>query len=389
MPGPIEDFTTFTSTPAVTIEIEPIHNIFYSMLLLAKAEKASIGGWVRQTFEQMTQGERYTHRLVMFGLHYAVTPTLAWSSFPAYLKHLSTIDPNELVDKLLDAYACFPLHEDFCAVPNETPQPYDKQAILASPDTYLEFLCTHFNSDHIDNPLEKRAYEYVVNPPAMQELIVAHLRHIWEQYLAKEWQRVRPMLEDAAWAFRQLDLNGKSNLEIAKLMTDQSLEDTCWEKALTQAEQITFIPNAHIGPYIGRMNVGKRIMVCFGARLPKGMNLYAPDLSRTEILVRLSALADDSRLRILKYISENGEQRSQDIMHALDFSQSAASRHLKQLSATGFLTERRCEGAKCYHLNTERVEETVQATNSFLLGQEASIFAPQIHTLTKVDSLVG
>ena len=51
----------------------------------------------------------------------------------------------------------------------------------------------------------------------------------------------------------------------------------------------------------------------------------------------------------------------------LDLSQSAASRHLKQLSATGYLIERRCSGAKCYSLNRERVQDTMRAVEAFLL----------------------
>jgi DNA-binding MarR family transcriptional regulator len=58
--------------------------------------------------------------------------------------------------------------------------------------------------------------------------------------------------------------------------------------------------------------------------------------------------------------------RSQEIMRELELSQSATSRHLKQLSATGYLNERRCEGAKCYELNKEKVEDLVGAISSFL-----------------------
>jgi DNA-binding transcriptional ArsR family regulator len=126
------------------------------------------------------------------------------------------------------------------------------------------------------------------------------------------------------------------------------------------------VPSGHVGPYLGKFMVGDAFAIVFGARLPEGIQYDAPDLSRAEILVRLSALADDTRLRILKFLAEDGEQRSQDIMRHLDLSQSAASRHLKQLSATGHLTERRCEGAKCYSLNSERIEDTLNATKVFL-----------------------
>ena len=132
--------------------------------------------------------------------------------------------------------------------------------------------------------------------------------------------------------------------------------------------QVIFVPSVHVGPYLGKLWAGGDTMwVLFGARIPEGVQFHAPDLSRAEIVVRLNALADDIRLRILRLISDEGEQRSQDIMTRLQLSQSAASRHLKQLSATGYLNERRCNGAKCYTLNAQRVEDTLHAVSSFLL----------------------
>jgi DNA-binding IclR family transcriptional regulator len=75
----------------------------------------------------------------------------------------------------------------------------------------------------------------------------------------------------------------------------------------------------------------------------------------------------------LKLVAEEGEQRSQDIMIRLELSQSAASRHLQQLTATGYLTERRCDGAKCYRLNPERIESTLRAISAFLAGSQARL----------------
>ena len=135
-------------------------------------------------------------------------------------------------------------------------------------------------------------------------------------------------------------------------------------------DKVIFVPSAHVGPYVGKLWAGGHTLwMFFGARLPEGAPFEAPDLSRAEIVVRLSALADDHRLRILKLISEKGELSSQDIIASLGLSQSAASRHLKQLSASGYLSERRCNIAKCYQLNPEQIEKTLQAVSNFLLGQ--------------------
>lgn len=66
-------------------------------------------------------------------------------------------------------------------------------------------------------------------------------------------------------------------------------------------------------------------------------------------------------------IAEDGELRSQDVVERLDLSRSAASRHLKQLSAARFLLGRRCNGAKCYRLNGQRLEKTLQAVSGYVL----------------------
>ena len=59
----------------------------------------------------------------------------------------------------------------------------------------------------------------------------------------------------------------------------------------------------------------------------------------------LSALADDTRLRILELLVEHGEQRAQEIIAQLEGSQGNVPRHLKQLAGAGFVRERRAGDA--------------------------------------------
>jgi len=176
------------------------------------------------------------------------------------------------------------------------------------------------------------------------------------------------MLQDAVRAFAGTDFSAMNRGQAAKYVTGQNLKENHWDLDAEQAEQIIFVPSAHVGPYLGKFNNKNALGIIFGARLPKDTQIHAPDLSRGEITVRLSALADDTRLNILKLLATEGELRSQDVMEKLQMSQSAASRHLKQLSATGYLTERRCSGAKCYNINATRIEDTLQAVAAFLLN---------------------
>jgi DNA-binding transcriptional ArsR family regulator len=369
---PLQDFVEIPDAAPVTVALEPARNAFHSLSLLAKAEELSgLGDWVTHTLDALTPRERKRHKLVFYGLYFAMVPEQSWSSFPEHVDHLATRNPTALRDRILAIYARHPLLTNGeNQVWYDKPRPIDPEAILKDVDSYLDFLRERYEMDQSEAELEAQAYSYLADPPAMQDLIVSHLRKMWEEYLAPEWERVEPMLQDAVKAFQQLDFSNMSKLEAAQLITGQELDRENWERKFERVKKVVFVPSAHLGPYLGKLWAGgDTLWVLFGARLPEGTQFQAPDLSRAEIVVRLSALADDNRLRILKLISERGEPSSQDIMASLGLSQSAASRHLTQLSATGYLSERRCNGAKCYHLNPERIENTLQAVSSFLLGK--------------------
>ena len=214
---------------------------------------------------------------------------------------------------------------------------------------------------------ETRAYQYVMDVAAMKQLIVDHMRWFWKNYLEAEWSRARPMLEASVRAFQRVDLQGMSRLEAARFVTGQDLEETKWSRGLEQAARVVLVPNAHLGPYIHREQVDDTIYIFFGARQPDGDGERIPELDRAEIVSRMSALADDSRLQILRMIVENGEMRSQEIIDATGFSQPSVSRFLSQLTAAGYLQERRSNGAKAYMLNRDRIEKTLKAVSAFLL----------------------
>lgn len=367
MPSPDQDLIVMPDVPPISVSLEPAQNLLYSLVLLTKAEQTGgLGDWVPRTAAALTPAERETNDLVIIGLYYTLVPEQSWPSFPAYVDYLSRSNPIALRDKMLDAYASFPLLGHKGQEREAKPASADVQAALASADAYVDFLRERFDADHLDEELEARAYSYVLDPPAMQDLIVSHLQKMWEKYLAPEWEHVKPLLQEAVTAFQQIDLSAMSKLEAAQLVTGQTLAEEKWKCMLEQ--RIIFVPTAHAGPYLGKLWSKGTLWVLFGARVPEGIQIHAPALSRAEIIMRLNALTDDNRLRILKLVSEEGEQSSQDIMQHLGLSQSATSRHLKQLSASGYLFERRCDGAKCYELNPERVKNTLQAVSTFLLG---------------------
>jgi DNA-binding transcriptional ArsR family regulator len=351
----------YTSSP-IEVALEPAHSAIQSLLMLTRSRHAAgVADWVMDTDQAMTPAERKTNNLVLLGLHYVVLPTETWNAFPAYVDHLAALPPEALRDKMLAVYERLSLN------PRPEGPMLDLPSALASPESYIAYLRQRFMPDSIDEETEREAYRYVMDPPALQKLVVEHLRHMWKRYLSEEWDHVRPTLQAVVRAYRKVDLKGKSVMEAGRLITGQEIDEEKWSSDFAEARRVVFIPHPHVGPYIPKCHAQKEEMyVFFSARLPDRLAKDAPELSRPEIAIRLSALADDTRLRMLRYLAENGEQRSQGIMEALDLSQSAASRNLTQLSAAGFINERRCDGAKCYALNPERVSDTLQAIASFL-----------------------
>ncbi|MCI0394883.1 MAG: metalloregulator ArsR/SmtB family transcription factor [Chloroflexi bacterium] len=358
MTAPDPEFILTLPQNNLKVALEPAHNALNSLMLLNRTEKLSgLSDWVTTTAASLPAGRLHTNQLVFVGFFYVVTPQRSWPSFETYLDDLAAQEPAALRDRLLAIYT-----EPMPDMPGVTADP---QELLADPAFFVSYLQRRFSE--VDPELEREAHALLNDPPAMQDLIVSHLRRMWDDLLAAEWARVRPMLQASVEAFQQMDYSSLTTLEAARLITNQELSGW-WKSSLEKTGRVILVPSAHIGPYLSKFAAGETMWLIFGARLPQGSGLQAPDLSRSELLVRLNALADDTRLRILVLLREQGELCAPDIIERLGLSQSAASRHLQQLSATGYVAERRREGAKCYRLNPARIEETLRTIADFLLG---------------------
>jgi DNA-binding transcriptional ArsR family regulator len=375
MPLSLQDLVDLNEPEGtIRISLEEARSAVHSLLLLVKgANHPGVADWVTSTRQAMSRAERKANELVVMGLHYAILPAESWHSFPAYIDHLAAMDSVALRDKMLVVYETMPCEEALSKI-NDQRELIDLPTALTSADFYLTYLRQRFAPENVDELIERSAYELVSNPVELQRVVVEHLRFMWQKFLSAEYQRARPVLQQAVRALMQTNMKGLSMADAARLATGQDLNDEKWEKSFSAARRLVLVPHPHTGPYTMKlMGKDSTLFLFIGAHLPAGSTYYAPDLTRSEILVRLSALTDDTRLQILHLIAVNGELRSQEIIDELELSQSAASRHLTQLTAAGYLKERRCDGAKCYSLNIERVSDTLQAVAGFLKLDERSL----------------
>ena len=363
------DVTSFAGAPSRTatevVSLEPVYHQLQSLSLLYQGEKMpGLAEWVGRTREMMPLEQLQRNRLVMEGLCYSFTTVGDLPSFGAYLDRLEGLPAQSFQDRLLSHYLA--TTRDGCTMRFRPPTESERREILASVDSYLDFITKRFSAAYFDPDVEAQAYRYAADPAAMKALIVDHLRQMWETYLAPEWARIRPMLTRTVAAFRSTDLSEMPRLKAVQTVIGRDTAELHWGTQLEEAERVLLVPSAHIGPYVRKFVCGRDLVILFGAHLPEGAGRDEPDVSRTDMLTRLDALSDDHRLRILRMAADAGEVRATDVMTALDISQSAASRSLTQLTATGYLVESRREGGKCYSINEDRIRDTLGALARFL-----------------------
>jgi DNA-binding transcriptional ArsR family regulator len=354
-----------TRVESKLVTVEPAVNAFNSMVLISKAkDDPGFHEWVSKTREQMSAEELARHHLVTIGFHYAIMPQSNDISFEAYMDELESAQPSVLRERLLGAYG------EIC-ITDKSKKDKDKAVdwneVLASSENYVAFLNHRFGEELTDTEMEARAWQYVIDPAALKQLVTGHIRWFWKSHLQAEWNRVLPMLEQTAKAFNKIDMSDMTRAEIVQFVTGKELQGMKWAGEVESAREVFFVPNAHMGPYIHLAKVGADYHVIFGAHLPEGSDVQVPELDRAEIVSKLSALADETRLQILQMVAKNSEMRSNEVMDVLKLSQPSVSRYLGQLTANGYLQERRANGAKVYTLNRDRIEKTLKAVSAFLL----------------------
>jgi len=340
----------------IRVAIEPAVNTLGSLIFLSRIDDYSgLDPWIVQTSESLDQELLRANLVVMQGLFYAWEPDKSWPSFMSFVDHLEATDPLALRDRVLDTYTELPCKKDAATEVD----PISKDELLSDLATFIAYLQSKFGEEHVNEAIEKEAYRLLLNPKKMRSYIVSHFRTMWTEVLEAEWERTYPLIEESAVAFQKVDLSQMTKKEAVRFITGHADDKVGW--LIEQSKQLIFVPTTHSGPYSYHFISEDIIWILFSARLPEGLPGSTSVLSRSELLVRLTALADETRLSILAITNEREQICSQELIDILRMSQSSVSRHLRQLSASGFLRERRTEAGKCYTLNPERLKDTLRA----------------------------
>ena len=347
----------------IEFSLEPAYSAVADLCLTNKI-LSGFSEWIHQTAAELSPEQIRANNIVC-GAAIMFLEGEEWPSFEAWLDHVKQLDPNVMRDREVNYF----LEKAAHVLSDEGEELPSAEHLLRDFGVFKSLVERVF--EHKDIYCEEgeceQDFDLLNDPPKRKEFILANLQQMWDKYIEREWNQNLPMLRESIAAFDSLDFSGKSTKEIVLQIIDRDNLPGEWENLMPDIEEVIFIPSAHIGPFLLPIHVSdKTARIIFGARIPKGAAITSPALQRSELLMRLNTLADETRLHILELLTQEEELGAKDIMSRLDLSQSAASRHLRQLSVTGYLIEGRRDGAKYYRLNQDRVRDTTDAIEAFL-----------------------
>lgn len=369
---------------AARVALEPVYNALASLAFLHAPEQlADVDPWVSRTAAALTPEQRRRNRLVFEGLGEALTTDRDWPDFPTYLDDLAARDPLALRDWLL---ARIGRPAPGRAASGDPASPPDPAALLADAPAFVAWIARRYPDDPVDPALQSEVHSLLGDPPALHNLLVSHLRELWETALAAEWDRKGRLLQGLTDWIGRREWPPATAAEAIRAFTGRSLPPAIGA-GLDGVREVVFVLSPHVGSYASRFGGDATLWVFIRGRLGEdgtnrrgaveGLPLRRTPVKPVELVGPLSALADETRLRILELLGRHRELSAQEVIGHLDLSQSSISRHLTQLRATGFLTERRGEGAnKRYRLNPARLDWTFLALERLLSGEDADADSP-------------
>lgn len=345
----ISPFTQPPPPPVqVTAALEPVRNLLLTMWALTAQEPTVGDAWLSKANEQLSAETEQFNRLLVDAFGSLLLAQESYIDFPSYLTALSRL-------------------------PTERFQAHVAEAL----------------SEIENSTLRSEAETAASNPILLQQRLVDHLRSLWENQLAAEWKRQTLMMNGMTRTLNETIFSQPRWQQMsgaAALRFLLQTEPTDGQLALLHGvRRIVLVISPHLFGYCNRFASPDTLWV-FSKFDPQWMR--RDPLTRAEVLAPLSALADESRLRVLELLTEQGELRAQEIIPQLESSQGNVSRHLKQLVGAGYIQERRADGAnKVYAYDEAGLQRLIFKLRQLLSSHNAQSVAQQAQFETQLEQV--
>ena len=254
-------------TVSMSFSVEPAYNVVSSLLLFCYAENTSgLDDWIYSSYERLSPEQRQANSLVFAALGAPdYLGTTSWPSFIAWVDDLAARDPMGMRDRYFDALEATAESMNIGEIPPAEQLLTDREQFVSIVDKIAG--CTEACCD---TATVAQAHELLANPALVQSTIVDHLRSMWDDVVAEEWERQLPFLQQSVAAFEKRGLEGLSPSEALHAVSRRDMSDGCMDWA-SDADEIVFVPSPHVGPYVVKHGVGlTKAWVAFAARMPEG-----------------------------------------------------------------------------------------------------------------------
>jgi DNA-binding transcriptional ArsR family regulator len=189
--------------------------------------------------------------------------------------------------------------------------------------------------------------------PELAEAVAGY----WKASFAADWARIEPMLDGSAEdAVRRLADGGV-------VTVGSPLDETI---VASRERPVRFSPSMFVWRrlLVGRDSTGPVTLLY---QAPATSRFLRTDAAPAELVEMLSALADDTRLRVLKLIAER-PRTAQELAPIVGMSTTGLSKSLRRLADAGLVASRREGYYVVYSLNTAQIRSLPLALEQFLRG---------------------
>jgi DNA-binding transcriptional ArsR family regulator len=244
-------------------------------------------------------------------------------------------------------------------------------ALLDDPSLRRELLA---NARSVGPETERVVAAGLDDPSGLRDGFADLLAAYWEAAFAAEWERLEPQLADAVTAAgRQLAEHGLYSFLLGlapQLRVDAAAErfgiDVPHEHVVEvdAGRTLVLVPSIYVWPHV-RVNCDEPWPLALIYPAPAVAGAARPELPSAELLRVLRALAEPTRLRVLRLIAER-PRSTQELAPLIGISEAGLSKHLRLLAEAGLLETRREGYYVLYRLVPERVRAAGDALPAFL-----------------------
>jgi DNA-binding transcriptional ArsR family regulator len=212
--------------------------------------------------------------------------------------------------------------------------------------------------------ISRRRVETVMNmfanPESFGENYLQSMTAYYEGFFAEEEKRIAPKLEQSLAKTQKM----AEKHDLVTLLNKLLVGD--WDESILELEELIIVPSYWFSPWsINSLVQPDRMLLLYGSR-PKEESLVPGEIVPDDLMQKLKAMTDPTRLRILRYLMQE-QLTPAELARRLRLRAPTVTHHLHSLKAAGMVQfVRRGKHEHLYFAKMESIKSTYSLLKEFL-----------------------